>query len=111
MLLSVLILLLPCLTVVLTAGAGVLEGKGIDADCQGNSCGTLYLLTGSEEEVGLFKGTHDKVKAKNVKKARVVGSGCFKIFKNPKHKGSAFLVKGSGILDLSEHGHSWTTVK
>merc|ERR1711951_10879 len=51
------------------------------------------------------------VKAKNVKKARVVGSGCFKIFKNPRHKGSAFLVKGSGILDLSEHGHTWTTVK
>jgi hypothetical protein len=110
MLLSVVILLLPCLTVQ-TGGAGVLSGRGIDPDCQAASCGTLYLLTDSDEEVGSFKGTHQKVKAKDVKKARVVGSGCFKIFKNRGHKGSAFLVKGSGILDLSEHGHTWTTVK
>jgi len=103
------ILLLPCLAVV--TGNGVLEGGDIDPDCQGDSCGTLYLLNGSEGEVGLYKGTHERVKAKDVKKARVVGSGCFKIFKNRGHKGSAFLVKGSGILDLSEHGHSWTTVK
>jgi len=109
MLLPVVILLLPCLTVV-TGGAGVLEGKDIDPGCQ-DSCGTLYLLTGSDEEVGLFKGTHEKVKAKDVKKARVVGSGCFKIFKNRGHKGAAFLVKGSGTLELSEHGHTWTTVK
>merc|ERR1712203_187139 len=47
----------------------------------------------------------------DVKKARVVGSGCFKIFKNRGHKGAAFLVKGSGTLELSEHGHTWTTVK
>jgi hypothetical protein len=66
---------------------------------------------GSEGEVGLYKGTHEKVKAKDVKKARVVGSGCFKIFKNRGHKGAAFLVKGSGTLELSEHGHTWTTVK
>jgi len=104
------ILLLPCFAVVSGNGA-VLVGADIPADCQGNTCGTLYLLNGSEKEVGLYKGTHEKVKAKDVKKARVVGQGCFKIFKNRAHKGSAFLVKGSGILDLSEHGHTWTTVK
>ena len=96
---------------ILTGGAGVLEGASIDADCPGDSCGTLYLLTGSEEEVGMYKGTHEKVKAKNVKKAGVVGSGCYKIFKGKGFKGSAFLVKGSAILDLSEYGHTWTTVK
>ena len=53
---------LVCLTVV-TSGAGVLEG--IDKDCNGDSCGTLYLLTDTHEEVGMFKGTHTKVKAKN----------------------------------------------
>ena len=104
------ILLLPCIAVVAGNGA-VLVGGDIDPDCQADACGTLYLLTGSDEEVGMYKGTHQKVKAKDVKKARVVGSGCFKIFKNPRHKGSAFLVKGSGILDLNEHGHTWTTVK
>ena len=104
------LLLLPCLAV-LTSGAGVLEGRDIEMDCQGNSCGTLYLLTGTDEEVGMYKGTHERVKAKNVMKARVVGSGCFKIFKTPRHKGSEFVVKGSGILVLSEHGHTWTTVK
>merc|ERR1712012_344208 len=46
-----------------------------------------------------------------VKKARVVGSGCFKIFKSKGFKSSAFLVKGSGIHDLAENGHTWTTVK
>merc|ERR1711874_593779 len=61
---------------------------------------------------GLYKGTHEKVKgAKEVKKARVVGSGCFKIFKSKGFKSSAFLVKGSGIHDLAENGHTWTTVK
>ena len=110
MLLPEVVLLLSCLAVV-TSAAGVLEGKDIEKDCKGDSCGTLYLLTDSDEEVGLFKGTHERVKARDVKKARVVGSGCFKIFKNRGHKGSSFLVKGSGILKLSEHGHSWTTVK
>ena len=111
MLLPEVFLLLPCLAKV-ASGAGVLEGKEIDkVECEGDSCGTLYLLTGTDEEVGMFKGTHTKVKAKNVKKARVVGSGCFMIFKNRGFKGSAFFVKGSGILDLSEHGHTWTTVK
>ena len=111
MLLPEFILLLFCLAVV-TSGARVLEGKEIDkVECQGDSCGTLYLLTDTNEEVGMFKGTHTKVKAKNVKKARIVGSGYFKIFKNKGFKGSEFLVKGSGILDLSEHGHTWTTVK
>ena len=94
-----------------TGGAGILEGKDIEKDCKADSCGTLYLLTDSDEEVGLYKGTHKQVKAKDVKKARVVGSGCLKIFKNRGHKGSSFLVKGSGILKLSEHGHEWTTVK
>ena len=96
---------------ILTGGAGVLEGADIDADCPGDPCGTLYLLTGSEEEVGMYKGTHEKVKAKNVKKARVVGSGCYKIFKGKGFKGSAFLVKGLAIFDLREHGYTWTTVK
>jgi len=96
---------------VVTGGAGILEGKDIEKDCKADSCGTLYLLTDSDEEVGLYKGTHEKVKAKNVYKARVTGSGCFKIFKNKGHKGSSFLVKGSGILKLSEHGHTWTAVK
>ena len=104
------ILLLPCIAVV-TGNGAVLDGADIDPDCQGDACGTLYLLNGSEDEVGLYKGSHARVKAKDVRKARVVGSGCFKIFKNRGHKGSAFLVKGSGILDLSEHGHTWTTVK
>ena len=104
------ILLLPCIAVV-TGNGAVLAGADIDPDCQGDACGTLYLLNGSEGEVGLYKGSHARVKAKDVKKARVVGSGCFKIFKNRGHKGQAFLVKGSGILDLSEHGHTWTTVK
>merc|ERR1719347_1876463 len=103
MLLPELILLLFCLAVI-TSGARVLEGKEIDkVECKGDSCGTLYLLTDTNEEVGMFKGTHTKVKAKDVKKARVVGSGCFKIFKNRGHKGAAFLVKGSGTLELSEH--------
>jgi len=111
MFLSVLILLLPCLTVV-TGGAGVLEGADIDPDCKADQCGTLYLLKDTDEEVGLYKGTHEKVKgAKEVKKARVVGSGCFKIFKSKGFKSSAFLVKGSGIHDLAENGHTWTTVK
>ena len=68
MFLSVLILLLPCLTVV-TGGAGVLEGADIDPDCKADQCGTLYLLKDTDEEVGLYKGTHEKVKgAKEVRK-------------------------------------------
>ena len=104
------ILLLPCLAVV-TGNGAVIVGKDIDPSCEGDACGTLYLLTDSDEEAGLYKGTHEKVKVKDVKKARVVGLGCFKIFKSRNFKSSAFLVKGSGVLDLSEEGHTWTTVK
>merc|ERR1711953_659582 len=85
------ILLLPCLAVV-TGNGAVIVGKDIDPSCEGDACGTLYLLTDSDEEAGLYKGTHEKVKVKDVKKARVVGLGCFKIFKSRNFKSSAFLV-------------------
>ena len=96
--------------VVLPVKGQVMEGVEVSkGGCEGD-CGTLFLeLTdGTEEEL---KGTQNKVKVKDVEKARVVGTGCFMIFKSKDFKSSHYKVDGTEIHNLKDKGVSWTTVK
>ena len=88
---------------------GVLDTGEIGTiGCKGD-CATLELTTanGSTEQ---HKGTNNKVKIKDVVKARVVGTGCFMVHKSKDFKGSKFLVEGGNEYLLKDH-ISWTTVK
>ena len=96
--------------VVLPVKGQVMEGAEVVKDgCEGE-CGTLYLEIADGTEVEL-KGTQDQVKVKGVQKARVVGTGCFMIFKSKDFKSSHYKVDGTEIHNLKEKGVSWTTVK
>ena len=93
------------------AEGGVFEGNGISTmDCDGEDCATLYLITSGGVEVA-HKGTSSKIKQKDVEKAKVVGSGCFMIYKGKGFSGPSIKIEGASPLTLKEQGHSWTTVK
>merc|ERR1712107_157230 len=47
----------------------------------------------------------------DVEKAKVVGSGCFMIYKGKGFSGPSVKIEGASPLTLKEQGHSWTTVK
>merc|ERR1711972_27091 len=86
-------------------------GNGISTmDCDGEDCATLYLITSGGVEVA-HKGTSSKIKQKDVEKAKVVGSGCFMIYKGKGFSGPSIKIEGASPLTLKEQGHSWTTVK
>ena len=94
-----------------SSSAAVLDGKGLEAsECSDEDCATLYLLTSTGEEIPIKK-TISKMKQKDVAGARVVGSGCFTIFKGKSFSGSSITVAPPTKLMLAEQGHHWTTVK
>ena len=107
-----LLLLLPCLTILPSAAQSCVLGCGplIPRGCEGGQCASLYLHTNTGEQLEV-KGTHEKVKLKNVEQARVVGEGCFVIYKGKGFAGSSFKVDGTTTGVLGDAGHTWTTVK
>ena len=91
--------------------AQVITGTEISTiNCEGEDCATLYLITSSGEEVA-HKGTNSKIKQKDVEGARVVGLGCFMIYKGKGFSGPSIKVEGASPLSLKDQGHTWTTVK
>lgn len=79
-------------------------------NCDGEDCATLYLITSSGEEVA-HKGTNSKIKQKDVEAAKVVGMGCFMIYKGKGFSGPSVKIEGASPLSLKDEGHTWTTVK
>ena len=79
-------------------------------NCEGEDCATLYLITSSGEEVA-HKGTNSKIKQKDVEAAKVVGMGCFMIYKGKGFSGPSIKIEGASPLSLKDEGHTWTTVK
>jgi len=91
--------------------AQVITGTEISTiNCEGEDCATLYLITSSGEEVA-HKGTNSKIKQKDVEGARVVGLGCFMIYKGKGFSGPSIKIEGASPLSLKDQGHTWTTVK
>jgi len=89
----------------------VITGTEISTiNCEGEDCATLYLITSSGEEVA-HKGTNSKIKQKDVEGARVVGMGCFMIYKGKGFSGPSAKIEGASPLTLKDEGHTWTTVK
>ena len=95
---------------------GTIEGQVITGteistiNCEGEDCATLYLITSGGDEVA-HKGTNSKIKQKDVEGARVVGMGCFMIFKGKGFSGPSAKIEGASPLSLQDQGHTWTTVK
>jgi len=90
---------------------GSLCAPDIDSkSCHGDECGTLYLYTNTGEEI-ILKGTESNIKHKNVVKVKLVGSGCFIIYKSRRFTSDSFLVQGAGEHVLKDEGHHWTTVR
>merc|ERR1712203_1266125 len=67
---------------------------GSTMDCDGEDCATLYLITSGGVEVA-HKGTSSKIKQKDVEKAKVVGSGCFMIYKGKGFSGPSVKIEGA----------------
>ena len=81
-----------------SSSAAVLDGKGLEAsECSEEDCATLYLVTSNGEEIPI-KNTISKMKEKDVAGARVVGNGCFTIFKGKGFSGSSITVASSTKL-------------
>merc|ERR1719489_236680 len=57
------------------------------------------------------KGTNSKIKQKDVEAAKVVGMGCFMIYKGKGFSGPSVKIEGASPLSLKAEGHTWTTVK
>jgi len=77
--------------------------------CSGE-CATLYLTdsSGNDHEM---KGSSIKMKIKDVVKARVVGQGCFLIYKSKNFKSSNFQVDDTEEHNLKAKGTTFTTIK
>ena len=94
------------------AQSSVILGREIsrESGCEERNCATIYICSSTGEESAL-QGTHVKIKQKDVSSVRVVGLGCFKIFKSRRFKGSNTIVGSSGVYVLKEQGHSWTSIR
>ena len=105
-------LLLTFLGFLVEAQSSVIVGSEIsrESGCEEQDCATIYIKSRTGEEVAL-QGTHIKIKQKDVTSVRVVGLGCFKIFKSRKFKGSNTVVDSSGVYVLKEQGHNWTNIR
>ena len=89
----------------------VITGTEISTiNCEGENCATLYLITSNGEEMP-HKGTNSNIKQKGVEKAKVVGMGCFMIYKGKGFSGPSVKIQGANPLVLRDEGHMWTTVK
>ena len=106
------ITLLHTITAGFSSSASVLNGRDMDnSGCTGDQCATLYLLTSTGEEISL-RGTTTRTRQRGVVGARIVGTGCFTIYKGRDFSGPNLMVGGSrNMLQLADEGHSWTTVK
>ena len=91
---------------------GVFGGDCIEKeiDCVGDSCATLYLTPKNGETVAV-RGNEKNVKHKNIVSAKVVGTGCFQIYKGRNFRSSVFLVSGAGEHELAALGHEWSSVR
>jgi hypothetical protein len=77
--------------------AGVWQGPIIDPNCKGNECGRLYLFDSDGQEIASLQGTSSGVKHKDVATARMVGLGCFQVFKGKEFKSTSLKIHGSEI--------------
>ena len=94
-----------------SSSAAVLDGRTKESsECSGQDCGSLYLLKSTGEEV-LLESSIPRMKEKDVVGARVVGIGCFTIFKGKDFSGSSIMATSSTRLMFVEQGHHWSTVK
>ena len=104
-------LLSVALAFIRTVEGQVITGTEISTiNCEGEDCATLYLITSGGDEVA-HKGTNSKIKQKDVEGARVVGMGCFMIYKGKGFSGPSAKIEGASPLSLQDQGHTWTTVK
>jgi hypothetical protein len=104
-------LLSVALAFICTVEGQVITGTEISTiNCEGEDCATLYLITSGGDEVA-HKGTNSKIKQKDVEGARVVGMGCFMIYKGKGFSGPSAKIEGASPLSLQDQGHTWTTVK
>ena len=91
--------------------AVVLDGRTKESsECSDKDCGSLYLLKSTGEEVPVVRSI-PRMKEKDVVGARVVGVGCFTIFKGKDFSGSNIMATSSTRLMFVEQGHHWSTVK
>jgi hypothetical protein len=109
-----LLLTLTSLTMVLhTQGTdgrgGALDDQEININCK-KDCGRLVLINSAGEET-VLQGTMSQVKHKDVQKAKIVGSGCFIIYKSRHFTSDSLRIEGASEHVLKELGHPWTTVK
>ena len=94
-----------------SSSAAVLDGRTKESsECSSQDCGSLYLLKSTGEEIPLVSSI-TRMKEKDVVGARVVGAGCFTIFKGKDFSGSSIIAASSTRLMFVEQGHHWSTVK
>ena len=95
-----------------SSSAAVLDGRTKESsECSaGQDCGSLYLLKSTGKEVPVVSSI-PRMKEKDVVGARVVGAGCFTIFKGKDFSGSSIMATSSTRLMFVEQGHHWSTVK
>ena len=74
------------------------------------NCGALYVTSrdGREER---FTGSRRRTRVRDVARVRLVGTGCFLIFRGSNFAGESYRVAGGNTHVLKEKGHDWTTLR
>ena len=88
---------------------GVICGLVNQSRCTEN-CGALYVTSrdGREE---VYTGTSRRTRQRDVTRVRLVGTGCFVIYKGRNFAGDNYRVVGGDTHVLKEKGHNWTTLR
>jgi len=86
-----------------------IDDRDIVKGCS-KDCGTLVLIDRQGKEIQL-QGDMSNVKHKGIVKAKIVGYGCFIIYKSRNYNSDNLRIEGAKVHVLKDLGHNWSTVK